>query len=270
MNNDWREFYDPEYVLMHHGIKGQRWGVRRFQKEGGGLTPAGQKRYGSEKVTMHNGKTSIILGGRKYQTHQEYKTANKFAKASYEKRKAEIAEKKKNSKAGFIEKNVKAAVRNADNRAQYRYELSRNRHNAGVNEVKREIAVGAAKKGAAAAVKVGAGVVAGMLTANYMNNRMKRESSGALPMKGMDNFYEYKIGKAEVAKTLGKAVVAGVAYGALKGVTDSVNAWDHLDKVRESEKANGGVDKTAQRAGKKDSRYKRALEDERKWKKGEA
>lgn len=35
--------------LYHHGIKGQKWGVRRFQKVGGGLTPAGKKRYGKDK-----------------------------------------------------------------------------------------------------------------------------------------------------------------------------------------------------------------------------
>lgn len=31
--------------LVHHGIKGQRWGVRRFQNEDGTLTKAGEKRY---------------------------------------------------------------------------------------------------------------------------------------------------------------------------------------------------------------------------------
>ena len=31
--------------LYHHGIKGQRWGVRRFQNKDGSLTPAGKKRY---------------------------------------------------------------------------------------------------------------------------------------------------------------------------------------------------------------------------------
>ena len=31
--------------LAHHGIKGQRWGVRRFQNEDGSVTAAGAKRY---------------------------------------------------------------------------------------------------------------------------------------------------------------------------------------------------------------------------------
>lgn len=32
--------------LYHHGIKGQRWGIRRFQNEDGSYTAAGRKRYG--------------------------------------------------------------------------------------------------------------------------------------------------------------------------------------------------------------------------------
>ena len=31
--------------LYHHGIKGQKWGRRRFQNEDGSLTPAGKERY---------------------------------------------------------------------------------------------------------------------------------------------------------------------------------------------------------------------------------
>ena len=34
-----------EYVIQHHGIKGQRWGVRRFQNADGSLTAAGKQRY---------------------------------------------------------------------------------------------------------------------------------------------------------------------------------------------------------------------------------
>lgn len=35
----------PNHYLAHHGIKGMKWGVRRFQKKDGSLTPAGKKRY---------------------------------------------------------------------------------------------------------------------------------------------------------------------------------------------------------------------------------
>lgn len=36
--------YSPE--LCHYGIKGQKWGIRRYQNSDGSLTPEGIKRYG--------------------------------------------------------------------------------------------------------------------------------------------------------------------------------------------------------------------------------
>lgn len=35
----------PEDVLMHYGIKGQKWGVRRYQNKDGSYTNAGKTRY---------------------------------------------------------------------------------------------------------------------------------------------------------------------------------------------------------------------------------
>lgn len=47
MNNDWREYTgDPSY-LAHHGIKGQKWGIRRFQNADGSLTAEGKAKYGA-------------------------------------------------------------------------------------------------------------------------------------------------------------------------------------------------------------------------------
>lgn len=42
MENDYLEIYS----LYHHGIKGQKWGMRRYQNRDGTLTEAGKERYG--------------------------------------------------------------------------------------------------------------------------------------------------------------------------------------------------------------------------------
>lgn len=63
-------------VLIHHGIKGQKWGIRRFQNADGSLTVAGKKRYSTgetsreksgltdrQKTVLKNaGKVALIAG----------------------------------------------------------------------------------------------------------------------------------------------------------------------------------------------------------------
>ena len=42
--------YDINPYLMHHGIPGQKWGVRRYQNPDGSLTEKGRKRLGIKKT----------------------------------------------------------------------------------------------------------------------------------------------------------------------------------------------------------------------------
>ena len=44
--NDYRAYAECDYnAIYHHGVKGQKWGQRRYQNEDGSLTPQGMARY---------------------------------------------------------------------------------------------------------------------------------------------------------------------------------------------------------------------------------
>jgi hypothetical protein len=50
----------PNGELYHHGVKGMKWGVRRYQNKDGSLTPAGKKRL-SEKAGLYlNPPTKLV------------------------------------------------------------------------------------------------------------------------------------------------------------------------------------------------------------------
>lgn len=68
--------------LRHWGIKGQKWGIRRYENEDGTLTPEGKKRY-AKIAKWYNGrggeraraKTKSISGlVKKYEENERFKT----------------------------------------------------------------------------------------------------------------------------------------------------------------------------------------------------
>lgn len=83
---------ENELYIYHHGIKGMKWGIRRFQNKDGSLTSAGKKRYGMTKKQV---KRAIRKSGNENRTRVSEKAANeldssaRFTKAS--KKATEIA-----------------------------------------------------------------------------------------------------------------------------------------------------------------------------------
>lgn len=81
------EYYDYENELYHHGIKGMRWGIRRFQNADGSLKPEGEKRYGSGRSLGQTIKAYKV-------SRQRKKNLEKARQARIEKKKAEENAKK--------------------------------------------------------------------------------------------------------------------------------------------------------------------------------
>lgn len=62
-------FYQPYWLnndeIEHHGIKGMKWGLRRYQNPDGTLTDAGRKRYGTEERFQEHASKKYSKAGAK-------------------------------------------------------------------------------------------------------------------------------------------------------------------------------------------------------------
>ena len=95
--------------LCHWGIKGQKWGIRRYQNKDGSLTPAGRKRYGDDASSDTPKKKSV-----KDMTDDEIRTAIARKKLENEYRTYHPEPIKKDGFAKqFLDEAIKPAVKNA-------------------------------------------------------------------------------------------------------------------------------------------------------------
>lgn len=90
------EFNEHNY-LCHYGIKGMKWGMRRYQNPDGSLTPAGKARYGGGKAEEY--RVKLLRKANKMNKHGEYENAIKKIKSvSNEELARELANRDKKAK----------------------------------------------------------------------------------------------------------------------------------------------------------------------------
>ena len=75
--------------LYHHGVKGQRWGVRRYQNKDGSLTSYGKKRYAKELAKLEAEKKRVR---QQEQTAKKMKKLDDMRKDIDERKKALISD----------------------------------------------------------------------------------------------------------------------------------------------------------------------------------
>ena len=110
-----------EQELYHSGIKGMRWGVRRYQNKDGSLTPAGKKRYSedpdrqgvdSAKLEVKSAKRAAKKAGNHYNVVSTDENWKKYQKARADLKESKYTYNK--AKLKYDTKNEVSRIRDKD------------------------------------------------------------------------------------------------------------------------------------------------------------
>lgn len=140
--------------LYHHGIKGQRWGFRRFQNEDGSLTSVGKKRYDVDIEAAKN-KYDIAKRKSKYASIEYNKKASDSNTAAYNKSLEDKRYAKNKLKEEIIKEKLNNETKISKRREKLQQEYLRkgmNEEDAGIAAYKRERTEKAIKAVAAVAI----------------------------------------------------------------------------------------------------------------------
>ena len=99
-----------EEMLEHHGIKGQKWGVRRFQNKDGSRTAAGKKREQSRSEDPAHEDYTKAHTGKSVKNMSDAELRNRLNRLQMEKQYSQLTSADTNKGKEFVSKSLKVAT----------------------------------------------------------------------------------------------------------------------------------------------------------------